>query len=174
MKYLAILVSAFLIAGCVTTPQIQYRGEGVRDIQGNPTGAWTLYRIANNSVLGKGSYIEGTPDGLWVVFDSAGTKVAELNFKAGNLDGPYHFYYTSFGYKETIGNLKTIGSAKDGILSGRFIRYAPDGSVVVDYTSDGQKILGAQFGTKAEAENQLAADAGYLHIIFSTLADATK
>ena len=174
MKYLAILVSIALLAGCVTTQQSQYRGEGARDTQGNPTGSWTLYRVANNGVLGKGNFTNGNPEGLWVFYDSAGTKVADLNFKNGKLNGAYQFYYTSFGDQNAKGKLKTVGSAKDGSLSGRFVRYAPDGSVVVDFTSDGQKILDTQFGTKAEAKNQLGADAQYLHLLFNALADATK
>lgn len=173
MKYFAILASAVLLAGCATAKS-QFRGEGARDSQGKPIGAWTLYHVANNGVMGKGSFISGNPEGLWVFYDSAGTKIAELNLKNGNLNGSYRFYYTSFGDQNAKGKLKTIGSAKDGSLSGRFIRYAPDESVIVDYTSDGQKILGTRCGTVAEAQNQLTADAEFLGVLFSVLAEATK
>jgi len=175
MKNFAILTSILLMAGCFTAPKNKdFTGEGKFDNKGCPTGTWTLYHAANNALMGKGEFVEGNPDGEWIIYDSAGAKIAELEFDKGKLSGIYRLFYGSFAYKNATGKLKTMGEAKNGILVGRFIRYAPDGSVVVDYTSDRKNILETRFGSKFEAKNQHRADVEYLKLISSIMNEATE
>ncbi len=174
-KYILALMAILFCASCATVflPP-EYRGEGVRDSEGRPDGAWTLYHSANNSVMGKGSFSNGSPAGKWTFYDSAGTRIAELNFKDDSLNGSYNLYYGSFGYSKSKGRIKTIGSADNGVLKGRFRRFEPDGNLIVDYTTNEGRDLIVNVGTEREAIFQLKADYEYLDVIFKSFAIATE
>jgi antitoxin component YwqK of YwqJK toxin-antitoxin module len=125
------------------------------DAQGHLNDPSKIYEKASNRLLGQGSFIDGQPNGYWELWDKYGTKVAELNYKNGLIDGKYKLYYN-----EKFGDgLKTIGHAQNGKFVGYFIRYLPNGEPLVSYqTNEQEKIIAVTYGTLPDAEEQLEAD----------------
>jgi hypothetical protein len=80
------------------------------------------------------------------------------------LDGEYILYFTSFT-PEASGDIKTVGGAEGGVLSGRFERYRPDGSLMVEYAAENDTLIRVYEGSPEDAKDQLKADRVYLDMI---------
>lgn len=165
-RTLCLVFLALLLAGCA-----YLRASGERDVAGRPTGTWTLYRNSDNAILGVGKFIEGRPHGWWTLWDDGKSRVADLNFDHGLLEGEYKFFYTSHS-PSANNRLKTIGHAKAGILFGDFERYLPNGSLLVRYHVDQSKVISVSAGTFEDAQSQLNADAELLMIYYKRIMEA--
>jgi hypothetical protein len=146
----------------------QHYGIGQRDIEGKATGEWKLYAKANKSLFGEGRYVNGMPDGTWTLWDTGGTKNAELHFNNGVLNGEYRLFYSSFS-PEAAGKLKTIGHANQGLLDGVFRRYNADGTSFVEYSAMDESVSDVSVGSFNNANGQLSADRNLLDLYIDTI-----
>ena len=112
-------------------------------------------------MLGQGKFIDNIPEGLWVIFDTKGKKVAELNYEKGCIDGPYRLWY---GHKQEATHIKTFGHGKNCKLEGDFERYLPNGDLLVRYKASAGVVTSVNAGSWANAEEQLQADAQLLQM----------
>jgi antitoxin component YwqK of YwqJK toxin-antitoxin module len=159
MKYilsiLSLLILSYACYGIQPSSAKGYLyGKGQRDTDNLATGEWRLYAKSDNSLIGIGNYSKGLPEGAWRLFEEKGSKVAELNFLHGELDGEYRLFYSNFT-PNAGGNLKTIGHIKDGLYQGHFQRFFPDGKVFVDYNALNGKVASVGVGTRRKASSSI-------------------
>jgi len=169
MKLLSLSVLSLLLVSCswVSFPRFfnegEHSGAGDKDESGNAVGVWTIYEDVNDSIFAKGAFVDGKPDGVWEVWDDAGTKNAELNFANGTYQNQYLLFYTSYT-PLAEGRLKTIGATRDGRFEGGFSRYYPSGEVFVKYNAVDDKVVSVQQGEWQDAQYQLEADQHLLNV----------
>ncbi|NLA75659.1 MAG: hypothetical protein GX846_09370 [Deltaproteobacteria bacterium] len=104
-KYAIPLVLIFLF-GCVTAstqsssssfqPDYYYNCK-VRYslIEGQLNGPFEFYE-PGGQIQHKGNFVDNKKDGLWVVWESTGVKIAEIIYKEGLRNGPIILWYGSF------------------------------------------------------------------------------
>ena len=145
-------------------PGSHMHGVGKKDAAGLASGNWQLYGSKPNQVVGRGRFVAGKAEGLWVIYDSNGTKIAEIPYHRGVPHGDYRLYFTSFSYQGAAGKIKTIGSLENGVLTGRSRRYEPYG-LVLDYRIENRRVVSAATGTRNQAEQMMEADRQYISLI---------
>jgi hypothetical protein len=105
------------------------RAIGARDSSGLPSGE---YRVVNTrgDTQAKGTFKAGQMEGLWVFYDSRGTRTAEVRYHRGDAVGQYRFYFSAFAFPQAAGHLNTNGHLEGGKIVGEHIGYGPDGSLI--------------------------------------------
>lgn len=116
--------------------------QGLFDMQGNRTGAWTLFyedgsvsgkgNYQNNLKMGvweffyldgkpeqKGEYVNDKPEGYWVWYYASGAVLREENYHFGKRDGEF----TEF---DEAGNIITKGEYFDGFKMGEWFYHVGD------------------------------------------------
>jgi len=137
---------------------------GSKDADGKEQGPYTIYSKDNNMVLGKGQFRDGHPDGLWTLWNNAGFKVAELNYKYGLIDGEYKIYFTD-QRPEDKNKLASKGHLINGRLGGgMFEAYDVQGNLTTRFTVENDRVAEVLYGDPAIAYRQLAAEIKVLQI----------
>jgi len=140
---------------------------GARSPSGLPIGDYRFV-TSQGFTEARGSFIDGKMHGLWVFWDSDGTKVAEISYDHGAISGPFHLYYSRFLNPTFAGKPKSEGQAQNGKPIGEHISYLPDGQVDsrVTILEDGQ--IKPSTGSAELARKMVEAD----HRLFTGLEGA--
>ncbi len=150
-----------ILNACVNSPVYL---AGNKDAAGKQQGPYTIYSKANNMVLGKGQFRDGHPDGAWTLWNNAGLKVAELNYKYGLIDGEYKIYFTD-QRPEDVNKLASKGHLINGKLGGGvFEAYDVKGSLITRFTVENDRVAEVLYGDPTIAYKQLATEIRILQI----------
>ena len=150
-----------ILNACANSPVYEV---GNKDANGKQQGLYTIYSKGNNMVLGKGQFHNGHPDGLWTLWNNAGLKVAELNYKYGLMDGEYRIYFTD-QRPEDPNKLATRGYLVNGRLgAGVFEAFDVNGNLLTRFTVENDKVAKVLYGDQARAESQLEAEIRILQL----------
>jgi hypothetical protein len=161
-KQLAPLLIAASLGGCAAPKE--YTAVGPRNSAGVPSGE---FRLLNSSghVRMRGRMVNGQMDGLWVFFETTGTKVAEFNFVVGAASGPYRTYFGSRFDPSAAGKIESEGRLEHGRPVGRFTAFRPDGGILCSATFGPNGAPTATVGAPAQAQKLTLADLNFLNTL---------
>ena len=84
----------------------------------------------DGQVLCTGRWSSAGPEGPWDFYESNGNRTATITFSEGAPAGQLRFYWGSQSVPGAAGKLQVVGTVRDGTFEQRWIRYAPNGTVM--------------------------------------------
>jgi antitoxin component YwqK of YwqJK toxin-antitoxin module len=136
-KY-AILLIFFFVFGCVTTttqsPDSRFKPDNYRNykaryivVEGKLNGPFEIYE-PGGQLQYIGTFVDDEKEGLWIVWEATGVKIAEIPYKDGIRNGPIKLWYGSFiDSGKRAGNIKLEANFLQGNYHGDYKTFLPDG-----------------------------------------------
>jgi antitoxin component YwqK of YwqJK toxin-antitoxin module len=133
-----ILFILFCISGCVTTtsnsPNSMSKTDWYRNckvhyslVEGKLNGPFEFYE-PGGQIQHKGKFVNDKKDGVWIVWESTGVKLAEISYKDGLRDGLIKLWYGSFvDSGKSAGHIKLEAFFLQGNYHGLYKTFLPDG-----------------------------------------------
>lgn len=120
-----------MIVGCAIAPnEIDWYRKCIikADFDGGRLeGPFELY-TPNGQIQQKGTFANGKKKGIWKYWESTGIKIAEIEYKNGEPNGPIRLWYGSFiNSGQSAGALKLEGKFHKGSYDGKKITYHSNG-----------------------------------------------
>lgn len=169
----SMITCAWLIHGCAAlAPRDEFRAEVSYSQQGVPHGSYRLYNSLG-ALQGSGQFDNGRRVGLWVFWDSGGTKAIELSYVDSTKEGPCQMWFGSFAMPSSAGQKKLEVHFANGLQDGKKRTWWANGRPKCDtelkagavtaarcWTPEGEPVPFADASRAARSE--LEADAKYL------------
>jgi len=101
----------------------------VTELNGRPEGDYELFE-AGGRLQYRGQFHRGRKEGLWTVWDSGGTRIAEIEYADDVRNGPVSLWHGSF-YQggRNAGQLKLDANVLDGRYDGEYRTYFASGGL---------------------------------------------
>jgi hypothetical protein len=158
MCLVVILIALAALSGCATTAKEEpLTAVGAKDSAGRATGE---YRVVNTlgGTQSKGRFVAGYKEGLWIFWDSRGTRTAEIHYHENVASGPFRLFYSALAYPSAAGRLKRVGHASGGHVVGEHIGYDIDGTIISRAVFRPTGAVTASIGTVEGARSLAEAD----------------
>lgn len=158
MTHYVLILALVTLSGCATAPkQKALSAIGAKDRDGRPIGEYSIVNV-HGVTQSKGRFVAGFKEGLWIFWDSQGTRTGEIHYRENVASGEFRLFYSALAYPSATGRLKTVGHASRGHIIGEHIGYDIDGSVISRAIFSPSGAVTASVGTVERARSLAEAD----------------